>query len=119
MNIFPRNKDIELFEKTVEKIADVGADAIIFSDPGTFSIIRKHMPDIDMHLSTQASSLNRESAKFWYDLGVKRIVLARELHINEIKEIKEHVPGLELEVFVHGAMCMSYSGRCLLGDYFS
>ena len=117
MNIFPRNQDIKIFEKTVEQIADVGADAIIFSDPGTFNIIRKYMPDIPLHLSTQASTLNHSAVQFWYDLGVKRIVLARELSLEEIKEIKEKVPGMELEVFVHGAMCMSYSGRCLLGDY--
>ena len=117
MNIFPRNQDITIFEKTVEQIANVWADAIIFSDPGTFNIIRKYMPDIPLHLSTQASTLNHSAVQFWYDLGVKRIVLARELSLEEIKEIKEKVPGMELEVFVHGAMCMSYSGRCLLGDY--
>ena len=72
-----------------------------------------------MHLSTQTSTLNHESVQFRYDLGVKRVVLARELHIKEIAEIKKYVPEMELEVFVHGAMCMSYSGRCLLGDYFS
>lgn len=75
------------------------------------------MPDIPLHLSTQASTLNAEAVKFWRDLGVKRIVLAREAHISEIAEIKKQVPEMELEVFVHGAMCMSYSGRCLLGDY--
>jgi len=117
MNIFPRNNDIKIFESTVEKIADCKPDAIIFSDPGTFKIIRKYLPKVDLHLSTQASTLNYQSIKFRYDLGVKRTVLARELHIDEIKEIKKHVPWMELEVFVHGAMCMSYSGRCLLGDY--
>ena len=119
MNIFPRNADIKIFEKTVEQIADVGADAIIFSDPGTFNIIRKYLPKTPLHLSTQTSTMNWQAVKFRYDLGVKRIVLARELHIDEIKEIKKHVPKIELEVFVHGAMCMSYSGRCLLGDYLS
>ncbi len=117
MNIFPRNSDIKIFESVVEQIADVKVDAIIFSDIGTYTIIRKYFPDTPLHLSTQTSTLNYEAAKFWYDLGVKRIVCARELHIDEIKEIKKHVPGMELEIFVHGAMCMSYSGRCLLGDY--
>ena len=117
MNIFPRNQDIAIFESVVARIADVWADAIIFSDPGTFNIIRKYMPDIPLHLSTQASTLNAEAVKFRRDLGVKRIVLAREAHISEIAEIKKAVPDMELEVFVHGAMCMSYSGRCLLGDY--
>lgn len=117
MNIFPRNVDIKIFEATVEKVAEMGADAIIFSDPGTFHILRKYMPDIPLHLSTQTTTLNYSAVQFWQDLGVKRIVLARELHIDEIKEIKERVPGMELEVFVQGAMCMTYSGRCLLGDY--
>jgi len=100
-----------------EQIADTNPDAIIFSDPGTYNVLRKYFPNVHMHLSTQTSTLNYESIKFWRDLGVKRIVLARELHINEIKEIKEKVPEMELEVFIHGAMCMSYSWRCLLGDY--
>ncbi len=119
MNIFPRNMDIKIFESIVENIKDSGADAIIFSDPGTFSIIRKHLPDIPLHMSTQANMLNYEAVKFWYDLGVKRIVLARELTLKEIKEIKEKVPEMELEIFVHGAMCITYSGRCLMGEYFA
>lgn len=117
MNIFPRNQDIKIFESVVEQVAKLWADGIIFSDPGTYRIIRKYMPDIPMHLSTQTSTLNYESVQFRYDLWIRRVVLARELHIDEIKEIKKHVPQMELEVFVHGAMCMSYSGRCLLGDY--
>ena len=117
MNIFPRNTDIKIFESTVERISDVGADAIIFSDPWTFHILKKYLPNTHLHLSTQTSTLNYSAVKFWYDLGVKRVVLARELHIKEIEEIKKQVPGMELEVFVHWAMCMSYSWRCLLGDY--
>ena len=119
MNIFPRNTDIEIFEQTVKQIANVWADAIIFSDPGTFHIIRKYLPDTPLHLSTQSSTMNRAAVKFWKDMGVKRIVFARELSLEEIKEIREKVPGMEIEVFVHGAMCMSYSWRCLLGDYMS
>lgn len=119
MNIFPRNIDIKIFESVVEKISDINPDAIIFSDPGTFNIIRKYLPKTPLHLSTQTSTLNYESIRFWYDLGVKRVVLARELHIDEIREIKEKIPEMELEIFVHWAMCMSYSGRCLLGDYMS
>lgn len=119
MNIFPRNMDIKIFEQTVEKIADVGADAIIFSDPGTFRIIRKYMPDIPLHMSTQASTMNYAAVQFWKDMGIKRIVFARELNIEEIKEIREKVPWMEIEVFVHGSMCMTYSGRCHLGDYMS
>ena len=119
MNIFPRNNDIKIFEDTVKQIANVWADAIIFSDPGTFHIIRKYLPDTPLHLSTQSSTMNRAAVKFWKDMGVKRIVFARELSLEEIKEIREKVPGIEIEVFVHGAMCMSYSWRCLLGDYMS
>lgn len=117
MNIFPRNSDIKIFESITEKIADSGADSIIFSDPGTFRIIRKHLPNIPLHLSTQTTTLNSDSVKFRADLWITRIVLARELHISEIEEIKKAVPNMELEVFVHGAMCMTYSGRCLLWDY--
>lgn len=117
MNIFPRNVDIKIFEATVEKVAEMGADAIIFSDPGTFHVLKKYMPDTPLHLSTQTTTLNYSAVQFWYDIWVKRVVLARELHIDEIKEIKEKVLGMELEVFVHGAMCMTYSGRCLLWDY--
>lgn len=119
MNIFPRNIDIKIFESVVEKIADVGADAIIFSDLGTYKIIRKYLPDTPLHLSTQTSTLNYAAVEFWADLWIKRIVCARELNIKEIKEIKEMVPNMELEVFVHGAMCMTYSGRCLLWEYCS
>lgn len=117
MNIFPRNSDIKVFESVTEQIADTNPDAIIFSDPGTYNVLRKYFPNVHMHLSTQTSTLNYESIKFWRDLWVKRIVLARELHIDEIKEIKEKVPEMELEIFIHWAMCMSYSGRCLLWDY--
>lgn len=117
MNIFPKNTDIKVFESVVERLASAKPDAIIFSDPGTFNIIRRYLPNVPLHLSTQTTSLNYESIRFRYDLGVKRIVLARELHVNEIKEIKEKIPGVELEVFVQGAVCMAFSGRCLLGDY--
>lgn len=117
MNIFPRNVDIKIFEAVVERIADLKADGIIFSDPGTFHVLKKYAKDTPLHLSTQTTTLNYSAVQFWKDLGVKRIVLARELHIDEIKEIKEKVPEMELEVFVQGAMCMAYSGRCLLGDY--
>jgi putative protease len=117
MNIFPRNNDIQIFESVVEKIADLKPDGIIFSDPGTFATIRKYLPDTPLHLSTQTTTLNYAAVKFWAELGVKRIVLARELYIDEIAKIKKEVPEIELEAFVHGAMCMTYSGRCLLGDY--
>lgn len=96
----------------------IGADAFIVSDPGMFAVIRRTVPDIDIHISTQASVTNYETIMFWYQLGVKRIVLARELTFEEIKDITSKLPeDLELEAFVHGAMCMSYSGRCLISNY--
>lgn len=109
MNIFPRNTDIQIFESVVEKIAEINPDGIIFSDPGTFKTIRDHLPNTPLHLSTQTTTLNYAAVKFWADMGVKRIVLARELHIDEIATIKQEVPEIELETFVHGAMCMTYS----------
>lgn len=111
--------DIKIFEWVVERISDMGADAVIFSDPGTFNVIRKHLPDMRLHLSTQANMLNHEAVQFRYDLWVSRVVLARELTLKEITQIKTKVPDVELEVFVHGAMCIAYSGRCLMGEYFS
>jgi len=118
MNIIPHNEDLEGMADYVLKARDMGVDAIILSDPGVFSIVKETAPDMEIHLSTQANNTNWRSAKFWYDHGVKRIILARELSLKEIKEIRERVPeDLELEIFVHGAMCISYSGRCLLSNY--
>ncbi len=118
MNILARNIDLKLFEKTLERLQEIQRpDGIIFSDPGAYRLIRKYFPDIGLHLSTQASTMNYEAIKFWQDLGVKRIVLARELSLKEIEQIKKEVPWMELEVFVHGAMCMTFSGRCLLGEF--
>jgi len=117
MNIIP-HEDLEGMADYVLKARDMGVDAIILSDPGVFSIVKETAPDMEIHLSTQANNTNWRSAKFWYDHGVKRIILARELSLKEIKEIRERVPeDLELEIFVHGAMCISYSGRCLLSNY--
>lgn len=119
MNIFPRNVDISIFESVIDRISGLDIDAIIFSDPGTFNIIRKYLPKVKLHLSTQANTLNYEAIQFRYDLWVQRVVLARELHLKEIQTIKTKVPKMELEVFVHGSMCIAYSWRCLLGEYFS
>ena len=117
VNIFARNSDIESLRETLEIIKKAGPDGVIFSDPGIFNLLKREMPDTPLHLSTQANTLNYESAKFWYNQGVKRIILARELSVKEIKEIKQAVPNMEIECFVHGAQCISYSGRCLLSDY--
>ncbi|NLI58241.1 MAG: U32 family peptidase [Clostridium sp.] len=118
MNIFPHNEDIEGMPEFIEKVSSIGIDAIILSDPGVFSLVKEAAPDMNIHLSTQANNTNWLSAKFWYENGVKRIVLARELSLKEIRQIKDKLPeDFELEIFIHGAMCISYSGRCLLSNY--
>jgi len=118
MNIIPHNDDFPGMPNYIRFLGELGVDAIILSDPGVFSLVKEICPDMEIHLSTQANNTNYMSAKFWHNLGVKRIVLARELSINEISEIRKNTPpDLELEVFIHGAMCISYSGRCLLSNY--
>jgi U32 family peptidase len=118
MNIIPHNEDLEKMPSYVEEIAGMGADAIILSDPGVYAIVRGTVPSMEIHLSTQANNTNWRSAKFWFEQGLKRVILARELSFGEIAEIREKTPReLELEVFIHGAMCISYSGRCLLSNY--
>ena len=118
LNIVPHNEDLEGLEEYVTKLHEIKVDAVIVSDPGMFSIIRRTVPNLDIHLSTQASVTNYETIKFWYDLGIRRIVLARELSFEEIEEMTKKLPkDLEIETFVHGAMCMSYSGRCLISNY--
>ena len=118
LNIIPHNEDLVGLEDYIKDLHKISVDAVIVSDPGIFSIIKRTIPEMEVHLSTQASVTNYETIMFWYDLGIRRIVLARELSLKEIKEIRERVPeDLELEAFVHGAMCMSYSGRCLISNY--
>jgi putative protease len=118
LNLFARNTDIGAAQKTAALLADAGADAAIVSDPGVFAILRRFAPELPIHISTQANCTNYESAAFWHGLGAKRVVLARELPLTEIAEIRARAPkALELEMFVHGAMCVSYSGRCLISSY--
>mgnify|MGYP001462560242 FL=1 len=118
MNIIPHNEDLEGLEDYVLELYNNNVDGVIVSDPGIFSIIQRTVPNLPIHLSTQASVTNYETIMFWYELGIRRIVLARELSLKEIEEIIKKVPkDLEIEVFVHGAMCISYSGRCLLSNY--
>ncbi len=118
VNIFPHNADLPGLPAYLAALAEIGVDALIFSDPGVFRIAREVVPHMALHVSTQANNVNWSGALFWQDLGVRRIVLARELSLEEIAEIKKRVQ-LELEAFVHGAMCISYSGRCLLSSYFT
>ena len=117
LNIFAFNNDIENLENSVELIKYANPDAIILSDFGVFRIVRKFMPDMPIHISTQANTLNYEAVKFWQDNGAKRVILARELPLTDVAKIRESVPNIELEVFVHGSQCVSFSGRCLLSDY--
>ncbi|KAA5807597.1 peptidase U32 family protein [Thermoanaerobacterium thermosaccharolyticum] len=118
VNIFPHNEDLVELPEYIYEVSKTGIDAVIVSDLGVFSVIKDVAPKLEIHISTQANNVNYRSAIFWHDLGAKRIVLARELSLEEIKEIREKTPDdLELEVFIHGAMCISYSGRCLLSNY--
>ncbi len=117
LNAFARNRDFEELKSYVKEIALLKPDALIVSDLGVLSLVREIAPELDIHISTQANVTNYKVVEILKDLGVKRVVLARELSIPEIAEIKERIPDVELEVFVHGAMCMAYSGRCLLSDY--
>ena len=117
LNIFAFNNDIKLLESVMDRIKDSNPDAIILSDMGVFRVVRRYMPNVPVHVSTQTNTLNYEAVKFWQDLGATRSILARELPIKDVAEIKKHVPDMELEVFVHGSQCVSFSGRCLLSDY--
>ena len=118
VNSFIRDADIEELKNTLAQLRDSGADALIVNDPAVIRLSRRIAPEMPLHLSTQANTLNSEAASFWFDQGVSRIVLARELTLDEIALIRSRIPKeLELEMFVHGAMCVSYSGRCLLSNY--
>lgn len=119
LNIFAFNSDIKHLEECIEIIKDANPDAVLVSDFGILRLLKKYMPDVELHISTQTNILNYECVKFWQDMGATRVVLARELSIPEIAEIKRQVPGMEIECFVHGSQCVSFSGRCLLSDYFT
>lgn len=118
VNIIPHNEHLKGLNIFLKRAAETGVDGMIISDPGVFHLVKAQLPDMDIHISTQANTVNSLSAGFWHDLGAKRIILARELSLGEIKGIRENTPAdLELETFAHGAMCISYSGRCLLSNY--
>ena len=117
LNIFAYDNDIESLENSIDVIKNANPHAIILSDFGVYRTVRKYLPDIDLHISTQTNILNTEAVKFWRDMGATRVILARELSLKQIEAIKKAVPDIEVEIFVHGSQCMSYSGRCLLSDY--
>lgn len=117
-NILAHNYDLVGAREYFRELNEIKPDALIISDPGMYSIAMEECPDIEKHISTQANNTNYLTYKFWYEQGAKRVVSARELSLNEIKEIREHIPeDMEIESFVHGAMCISYSGRCLLSNF--
>lgn len=118
LNIIPHNADIHYLEDYIGSIRDIGLDAVILSDPGTLMFVKQYAPELEVHLSTQANNTNYMSANFWHTQGISRVILARELSFKEIAEIRAKTPEtLEIEAFVHGAMCISYSGRCLISNY--
>jgi putative protease len=116
VNIFPHNRDLRDLEEHFEFLHDLRPDAVILSDPGVFTICRKKAPDTDIHISTQANITNTAAARFWQDLGARRLILARELSLDEIRQVRGSV-SVELEVFVHGSICLSYSGRCYISSF--
>ena len=120
VNILAHNYDLDGVETYLHELKELKPDALIIADPGIFMKARRICPEIDIHVSTQANNTNYETYNFWHDLGAKRVVAARELSLREIKEITSRIPeDLEMECFIHGAMCISYSGRCLLSNYFT
>jgi putative protease len=118
-NIIPHNSKIKTFIKDMTPIIELGPDALIMSDPGLMMMIKEKWPEIPIHLSVQANTVNYAATRFWHSMGIERIILSRELSLDEIAEIRQQCPEMELEVFVHGALCIAYSGRCLLSGYFN
>jgi putative protease len=119
VNIIAHNEDLDALPEYLLSLESLGVDALIVADPGIVKIARETVPNMELHLSTQASNTNWSAAKFWYEFGIKRVILARELTLGEVKEMVEMVPEMDFEAFIHGAMCVSYSGRCLLSNYFA
>lgn len=118
LNVFARNHDLKGAGEYIKGLYELGVDAVIVADPSLIAITKEVAPDFEIHLSTQANTVNWVSTKFWYELGVKRVVLARELTFNEINTITANIPeGCDIEAFVHGSMCIAYSGRCLISNY--
>ena len=119
-NILAHNRDLEGVREYFEELKKIKPDALIISDPGVFMIAKEVCPEIERHISTQANNTNYGTYRFWHELGAKRVVCARELSLEEIREIRANIPrDMEIETFIHGAMCISYSGRCLLSNFFT
>lgn len=119
-NILAHNEDLKGVEEYFEELKEVGPDALIISDPGVFAIAKRVLPEMELHISTQANNTNYGTYLFWHQMGAKRVVSARELSLKELREIRRQIPeDMEIESFIHGAMCISYSGRCLLSNFFT
>jgi len=118
-NISPHNAKLRTYLDDMAPIVEMGPDALIMADPGLIAMVREKWPEQTIHLSVQANTVNYAAVKFWHSVGIKRVILSRELSLDEIEEIKQRCPEMELEVFVHGALCIAYSGRCLLSGYFN
>ena len=117
VNIAPHNAKLKTFIRDLQPVVEMGPDALIMSDPGLIMLVREAFPQMEIHLSVQANAVNWATVKFWKQMGLSRVILSRELSLEEIAEIRQQVPDIELEIFVHGALCMAYSGRCLLSGY--
>lgn len=118
-NVLPHNSKVKTFIKDLAAIVALGPDALIMADPGLIMLAREAWPEVPIHLSVQANTLNYAAVRFWQTVGISRIILSRELSLDEIAEIRQQCPDMELEVFVHGSLCIAYSGRCLLSGYFN
>ncbi len=120
VNLLPHNAKLKTFERDMQEIIALKPDALIMADPGLIMMVREKWPDMPIHLSVQANAVNWASVQFWHErAGIERVILSRELSLDEIKDIQKNCPSVELEVFVHGALCIAYSGRCLLSGYFN
>ena len=119
VNIFPHNDDLTGLPEYLRFLDSIHVDALLIADPGIFRMAREIVPHMAIHISTQANTTNWSTVQFWHDLGASRVVMAREVSLNDVAEIHRRVPDIELEGFIHGAMCISYSGRCLLSNYFT
>ncbi|WJW74828.1 tRNA 5-hydroxyuridine modification protein YegQ [Thiohalobacter sp. IOR34] len=118
-NLLPHNAKLKTFLTDLEPVLELGPDALIMADPGLIMLVRERWPELPVHLSVQANTMNHAAVRFWERLGIRRIILSRELSLDEVEEIRNQCPEVELEVFVHGALCIAYSGRCLLSGYFN
>ncbi|MDP2143670.1 MAG: tRNA 5-hydroxyuridine modification protein YegQ [Gallionella sp.] len=118
-NLMPHNAKVKTYMADMEPVIAMKPDALIMADPGLIAMVRERWPEVDVHLSVQANTVNYAAVKFWKSLGLTRVILSRELSLDEIEEIRQQCPDIELEVFIHGALCIAYSGRCLLSGYFN